>query len=100
MASASFNAVVLRVGVLWPVVIWAVVLAAASSAADGFDGWQGMRVIELDGRAERLAVADLGGDGRDDVIVVNPRQARLDIYRWLPPGDRQREDIADPERPN
>ena len=100
MASASFNAVVLRVGVLWPVVLWAVVLAAASPVADGFDGWQGMRVIELDGRAERLAVADLGGDGRDDVIVVNPRQARLDIYRWLPPGDRQREDIADPERPN
>jgi hypothetical protein len=66
----------------------------------GFDGWQGMRVVELDGRAERLAVADLGGDGRDDVLVVNPRQARLDIYRWLSPEEREREDLADPERPN
>ena len=69
-------------------------------AAAGFDGWQGMRVVELDGRAERLTVADLGGDGRDDVLVVNPRQARLDIYRWLSPAEREREDLADPERPN
>jgi len=29
-----------------------------------FDGWRGLRVIPLDGRAERLLVADLGGDGR------------------------------------
>jgi hypothetical protein len=70
------------------------------AAAEEFDGWQGMRVIPLDGRAERLIVADLGGDGRDDVVVVNPRQARLDIYRWLPPGDRTREDAGDPDRPN
>ena len=68
--------------------------------AAGFDGWQGMRVVELDGRAERLSVADLGGDGRDDVIVVNPRQARLDIYRWLSPEEREREDLTDPDRPN
>lgn len=68
--------------------------------AFAFDGWQGMRVIPLDGRAERLAVADLGNDGRDDVIVVNPRQARLDLYRWLAPGERTREDKKDPERPN
>jgi hypothetical protein len=65
-----------------------------------FDGWQGMRVISLDGRADRLSVADLGGDGRDDVIVVNPRQARIDLYRWLDPAARTREDKADPDRPN
>jgi len=59
-----------------------------------------MRVIPLDGRAERLLVADLGNDGRDDVIVVNPRQARLDLYRWLDPAERVREDAKDPERPN
>ena len=76
----------------------ACVLAAAPAPA--FDGWQGMRVIPLDGRAERLAVADLGNDGRDDVIVVNPRQARLDLYRWLAPAERTREDKKDPERPN
>ena len=77
--------------------LWLVAMAAPASA---FDGWQGMRVIPLDGRAERLAVADLGHDGRDDVIVVNPRQARLDLYRWLTPAERTREDKKDPERPN
>jgi hypothetical protein len=77
--------------------LWLLALAPPASA---FDGWQGMRVIPLDGRAERLAVADLGNDGRDDVIVVNPRQARLDLYRWLAPGERTREDKKDPERPN
>jgi hypothetical protein len=74
--------------------------ADASADAPGFRGWQGMRVIQLDGRAEKLSVADLGGDGRDDVIVVNPRQARIDLYRWLPPGERTRADATDPERPN
>ncbi|MFM7108329.1 MAG: hypothetical protein ACKOZU_06965 [Planctomycetaceae bacterium] len=73
---------------------------AATAAAAEFSGWQGMRVIPLDGRAERLAVADLGNDGRDDVIVVNPRQARIDLYRWLPSAERTREDKKDPERPN
>jgi hypothetical protein len=77
----------------------AVSLCGAPPVA-AFDGWQGMRVIPLDGRAERLAVADLGNDGRDDVIVVNPRQARLDLYRWLAPAERTREDKKDPERPN
>ena len=65
-----------------------------------FDGWQGMRVIQLDGRAGRLLVVDLGGDGRDDLVLVNPRQARLDIYRWLPPAERTRADVSDPDRPN
>jgi len=59
-----------------------------------------MRVIPLDGKAERLAIADLGHDGRDDVIVVNPRQARIDLYRWLPKEERGREEASDPDRPN
>jgi hypothetical protein len=76
------------------------VLALRAAAAADFDGWEGMRVIPLDGRAERLVVADLGGDGRDDVILVNPRQARLDLYRWLQPTERVRHDASDPDRPN
>ena len=75
-------------------------LALRVTAAVGFEGWAGIRVIPLDGRAERLAVADLGGDGRDDVILVNPRQARLDLYRWLQPAERVRHDTSDPDRPN
>jgi hypothetical protein len=74
--------------------------SAWAAAPATFDGWQGMRVIPLEGRAERLIVADLGNDGRDDVVIVNPRQARLDLYRWLPSADRTREDATDPDRPN
>ena len=80
-----------------------VVVASAVSfarAEQPFDGWQGMRVIPLEGRAERMFVADLGHDGRDDIVVVNPRQSRLDLYRWLPGADRTRVDAGDPERPN
>jgi hypothetical protein len=73
---------------------------ALTGPAPAFDGWQGMRVIQLDGRAARLLVADLGADGRDDIVVVNARQARLDVYRWLPPAERTRADEVDPERPN
>jgi hypothetical protein len=74
--------------------------AAAAEPARAFDGWQGIRVIPLDGRAERLIVADLGGDRRDDVVIVNPRQARLDLYRWLPAAERTRDAAGDPDRPN
>ena len=84
-----------------PLVIAGLVAAAVGAAEPAaFPGWRGMRVIPLDGRAERLITADLGHDGRDDVIVVNPRQARLDLYRWLPPAERVRADALDPERPN
>jgi hypothetical protein len=89
-----------RSGCTRSVAIALALVAPASLAAEPFAGWQGMRVIALDGRAERIAVADLGGDGRDDVIVVNPRQARIDLYRWLDAADRTRADTADPERPN
>jgi len=82
------------------IVLWGMVFYVAPATSQAFDGWQGMRVISLDGRAERLSVADLEGDGRDDIVVVNPRQARIDLYRWLDPASRTREDVADPDRPN
>jgi len=81
-------------------VLLVAMVTAGEPAAPAFDGWQGMRVVQLDGRAERMLVADLGGDGRDDLVVVNPRQARLDIYSWLPPAARNREDVTDADRPN
>ncbi len=45
-----------------------------------FPGWQGMRVIEQKGRPSLLRAADLDGDGREELIVVNSRSSRLDIY--------------------
>lgn len=68
--------------------------------AAGFEGWQGMRVIQLTGQPDRIYAADLGGDGRDELILINARQARLDIYRWLPPAERKTDDKPDPDRPN
>jgi len=56
--------------------------AVAPAGAEGFAGWQGLRVIEQEGYPYRMSTADLDGDGRDEIIVVNPRNARLDIYAW------------------
>ena len=100
MKPTSLSPVRLVLMLLWSVGGAATCGRAAAPTPPTFAGWQGMRVIPLDGRAERLTVADLGNDGRDDVIVVNPRQARLDLYRWLDPAERVREDAKDPERPN
>ncbi len=45
-----------------------------------FPGWQGLRVIEQKGRASLMRAGDLDGDGREELIVVNSRASRLDIY--------------------
>lgn len=77
--------------------IW---LVTTSLGAAPFEGWQGMRVIQLAGQPDRIYAADLGADGRDELILVNARQARLDIYRWVPPAERKATDKPDPDRPN
>ncbi|HEX4130506.1 MAG TPA: hypothetical protein VHZ24_10705 [Pirellulales bacterium] len=64
-------------------------------------GWQTMRVIHQEGSPDRMVVARLDGDACDRVIVVNTRQSRLDIYRWLPEPKRSKSPPpADPLRPN
>lgn len=55
---------------------------AGPPAPDGFDGYAALRVIEQPGNPWRLRTDDLDGDGRDEVVVVNIRNARLDVYRW------------------
>lgn len=72
---------------------------AAARGAD-FEGWQGLRVIHQEGDPERMLSADLDADGRQEVIVVNARQSRLDVYRWLPPAERTKDVSVDAERPN
>jgi len=52
------------------------------AAPAGFDGYAALRVIEQPGNPWRLRTDDLDGDGRDEVVVVNIRNARLDVYRW------------------
>lgn len=73
-----------------------------SAAAEEFPGWQGMRVISQDGNPSHMLAVDLDGGGRDELIVVNTRDARLDVFRWLKPDERSTEPVAvaDPEHVN
>lgn len=74
-------------------------LASLAVAAE-FVGWQGLRVIPQEGAPERMSAADLDGDGRQELIVVNTRHSRLDLYSWQPPDERKPPYPTDPERPN
>ncbi|MEQ9453591.1 MAG: hypothetical protein RLN76_03215 [Phycisphaeraceae bacterium] len=74
-------------------------LLSQSAAAQSFTGWQGLRVIELDGNPYRLDVADLNQDGREDLVLVNTRQARLEIFHWLNPENREPFAKPDPDDP-
>ncbi len=68
--------------------------------SEEFRGWEGMRVIHLDGRPQILRAGDIYGDGRDELVAVNTRQSRLDVYRWLPKERRAGPGEIDPDRPN
>ena len=59
-----------------------------------------MRVIHQEGRPLILRTGDLEGNGRDELIVVNSQHSRLDIYSWIPAGERTDPGPADPDRPN
>lgn len=84
----------------WPAVAAAVVTTLAISAVvhadadERFPGWQTMRVILQEDGPRRMRAADLTGDGRDELLVVNTRQSRIDIYAWVEPGDREQEEPA------
>ena len=71
-----------------------------SLIAQQFPGWQGMRVIEQEGRPSRVRIADLNNDGRDEIILINKRHSRLDIYHRLTPDQRPDSHEPDPDRPN
>lgn len=66
-------------GVLWTI---GVVTIGAWADTRDFSGWQAIRVIEQDGRPNVLRAADVDGDGRQELIVVNSRYSRLDIYAF------------------
>lgn len=75
---------------------------ALPAAADEFAGWQGMRVVSQDGHPTQLLAVDLDGQGREELIVVNTRDSRLDVFRWLKPEERTTEPtpVADPDNLN
>lgn len=72
---------------------------AAVPAAER-SGWEGMRVIEQLGRPQIMRPADLDGDRRSELIVVNSQFSRLDIYHWLPKSDRKPVENGLREGPN
>jgi hypothetical protein len=74
--------------------------AGPATQAAPFDGWQGLRVILQEGTPQRMKAADLDSNGRQQLIVVNARQSRLDLYGWQPPGERTASVATDPARPN
>lgn len=65
-----------------------------------FAGWQGMRVIGVEGAPARLLAADLDSDGRQELILVNTRQSRIDFFHWLPADRRKPPATPDADRPN
>lgn len=77
-----------------------ITLVVASAQADEWAGWQGFRVIHQEGAPGRMFAADLDGSGRGQLVVVNGRQSRLDLYAWLPKDKRTAAVAADPQRPN
>lgn len=66
----------------------------AEGADNDFLGWDELRVIEQDGYPWRMYAADLEGDGRDDLVVVNLRNARLEIVSWQTLTDEALEQTA------
>ena len=75
--------------------VWLVALASLpwqEAAGETLRGWQAMRVVSQDGSPARMLAADLDGEGREELIVVNTRDSRLDLFRWLPPGERKAEE--------
>ncbi|HET6881225.1 MAG TPA: hypothetical protein VFI31_13780 [Pirellulales bacterium] len=71
--------------------VWMMALGAftAQATAESMPGWQAMRVVSQDGNPARMLAADLDGEGRDELIIVNTRDSRLDLFRWLPPTERK-----------
>ncbi|NQZ59321.1 MAG: hypothetical protein HRT88_17855, partial [Lentisphaeraceae bacterium] len=73
-------------------------LVAPLSAAE-FKGWQDMRVIRHEGGFTYMEKVDLHGNGREALLLLNRRNSRVDIYRYLD-SEQRKAYKADPDRPN
>ncbi|MCC5827995.1 MAG: VCBS repeat-containing protein [Phycisphaeraceae bacterium] len=78
----------------------AVLTAFTMTLHASFQGWQDMRVVRQEGGISRPMAVDLTGDGRQELIVVDTRQSRLLMYRWLDPDARKEAPAPSPDRPN
>ena len=69
-----------------------------STLAADFQGWQGLRVLPVEGGLTASSIADVNGDGKESLFIANRRQSRIDIYNWLPKEKRVKADKTN--RPN
>lgn len=78
----------------------AVQALAEEAAVAPLAGWQGLRVIAMEGFPKRMEAADVLGNGRQQLVVANTRQSRLEIYHWIAPQERTEPAAPDADRPN
>ena len=84
----------------WSIFAICATLSVSSAGAQEFSGWETLRVIRQEGRPRILRAADLDGDGRQELIVVNNRSSRLDVYSWLDRASRKDPEAPEKEHPN
>lgn len=75
-------------------------LSVSASAEPVFHGWEAMRVARQESAVSRATAVDVTGDGRQELLLVDPRQSRLLLFRWLDAERRNPAAPADPDRPN
>ena len=84
--------------------LWGVLALCAAPIAAGaeksFLGWEGMRTVRLDGMIGRMHIEDLDGNGRQQIILINTRKSRLELFRWLDKEKRKDHIDLDPDDPN
>ena len=69
-----------------------ILLTGFTLTASEFQGWEGLRVLPVEGGVTASDSGDVEGDGRESLFIANRRQSRIDIYNWLPPNKRKKED--------
>lgn len=56
-----------------------IILADDVNDLSAYYGFQGMEILKLNHGIKALTITDLNGDGRNDIIIVNNRKAKLEL---------------------
>ncbi len=69
--------------------VWGTLVAAGDAPADGV-ALGGPEVYKLDWNTRSMVAADVDGDGRNDLILLNNARAKIDILYQRTPGQARR----------